>query len=464
MTSDWMTSEPTVSIVVPCYNAADTLLETLQTLQAQSLESWEAVCVDDGSTDGTREILERVARHDPRIRVLTGSHAGPAVARNQGLRAVRSRHVFFFDADDLLHPYALDMLTRISAAWGGEVVVAGGYELLDSQGRALGLFRFPRPGRMSLDAQLHGNCTTRISLPVDWLGADPFDPAVVPCEDEGLWLALAARRVEATVAPRVLFGRRLLRGSIAHHATRRFAGARLLLERWIPQSTDPAVFRDRAQRLAVQCGAIAFAAGDDAALAAFLAELPPLSPTDGFDEAAANAIHWAFLFTHGADGHTWATHADIWMRQIEPWLTSGPLAARADSILACLARRLRSRAEDPEFVCRLLAHRPDIRRVVVYGVGTNGAPLIETLRRRTSGQRLSLAVADDHASDLTFELLELPRTDPRQWRRWPAGTLVLVTPNESQAMVDRLRRAGGRPEHDFVNLSVAAGQCEPAAC
>ncbi|SLN10167.1 putative glycosyltransferase EpsJ [Roseivivax jejudonensis] len=95
---------PTVSIVVPCFNAADTLAETLASLRAQSVTDWEMLCVDDGSTDATPEMLAHAARADARIRVIANTGKGPSRARNLGVAEARGSVIGFCDADDLWAP------------------------------------------------------------------------------------------------------------------------------------------------------------------------------------------------------------------------------------------------------------------------------------------------------------------------------------------------------------------------
>lgn len=92
---------PCFSIVVPCWNAADTLEDTLASLRAQSLTDWEALLIDDGSTDATEVILAAAARSDPRFRVLRNPGKGPSTARNLAISAARGEVLAFCDADDL---------------------------------------------------------------------------------------------------------------------------------------------------------------------------------------------------------------------------------------------------------------------------------------------------------------------------------------------------------------------------
>jgi glycosyltransferase involved in cell wall biosynthesis len=92
---------------MPCYNAADTIDETLDSLSSQTYPDYEVVCVDDGSTDATLRILRERARRDDRFRVLPIPHAGIIPALNQGLEACRGNYVARMDADDRTHPERL---------------------------------------------------------------------------------------------------------------------------------------------------------------------------------------------------------------------------------------------------------------------------------------------------------------------------------------------------------------------
>ena len=117
---------PEVSVVVPVYNKAPYLAACLESVLAQTLPSLELICVDDGSTDGSREILDRFAERDPRVKVICHDrNRGAAAARNLGLDAANGEFVQFTDADDLLDPDALRLL--ITAARADTVpIVRGG--------------------------------------------------------------------------------------------------------------------------------------------------------------------------------------------------------------------------------------------------------------------------------------------------------------------------------------------------
>jgi len=115
---------PKVSVLMPCYDAADTLDEALDSLAAQSLQNHELVAVDDGSNDSTLEVLQQRTRSDRRIRLLTQPHAGIVAALNAGLGACQTDLVARMDADDRAHPQRLEMQLAFLEA-NPEVAVVG---------------------------------------------------------------------------------------------------------------------------------------------------------------------------------------------------------------------------------------------------------------------------------------------------------------------------------------------------
>jgi glycosyltransferase involved in cell wall biosynthesis len=100
-------SIPSVSVLLPCYNAASTLAECLASLEAQTLTDYEVVAVDDGSSDSTLDILRDWQRRDPRCRLLAKPHAGIISSLNAGLAECRASLVARLDADDRCHPERL---------------------------------------------------------------------------------------------------------------------------------------------------------------------------------------------------------------------------------------------------------------------------------------------------------------------------------------------------------------------
>ena len=103
---------PEVSIVVPARNAAPTLEGTLESIVAQTFGSWEAIVIDDGSTDATASLAGRYARGDSRFSILPGPVRNLGSARNAGLGKAAGRFLLFLDADDTIEPDHLARLTE----------------------------------------------------------------------------------------------------------------------------------------------------------------------------------------------------------------------------------------------------------------------------------------------------------------------------------------------------------------
>ncbi|MCH5218717.1 MAG: glycosyltransferase family 2 protein [Muribaculaceae bacterium] len=114
-----------VSVVIPAYNASEFVGECLESVAAQSVRDLEVIVVDDGSSDATASIVEAFARHDPRVRLLRVANGGVSRARNLGVEHARGRYITFVDADDALHPLALEAMLAVMERRGAEVCVTG---------------------------------------------------------------------------------------------------------------------------------------------------------------------------------------------------------------------------------------------------------------------------------------------------------------------------------------------------
>lgn len=107
---------PKFSIIIPCYNAALTIDSTLTSLQAQSVSDWEIICIDDGSTDVTCEVIRAATAQDSRITLHRNPRKGPSAARNHGAMALATGDIIAFcDADDLWTPTKLTELSETFA-------------------------------------------------------------------------------------------------------------------------------------------------------------------------------------------------------------------------------------------------------------------------------------------------------------------------------------------------------------
>jgi glycosyltransferase involved in cell wall biosynthesis len=112
-----------VSIIMPTYNRADTVLRALASVRAQTFPDWELHIIDDGSTDGSRRML--AAERDPRIKVHLEDHRGVADARNKGLAESTGDYVAFLDSDDEWFPHHLELCVAFFKEFPKEHVVSG---------------------------------------------------------------------------------------------------------------------------------------------------------------------------------------------------------------------------------------------------------------------------------------------------------------------------------------------------
>lgn len=96
-----------IAIVIPVYNASQYISDCLDSVIAQTYQDWEAICVDDGSTDNSAEILKRYSAKDPRIKIFTKTNGGASSARNFALSKIDSSPstwISFVDSDDYISP------------------------------------------------------------------------------------------------------------------------------------------------------------------------------------------------------------------------------------------------------------------------------------------------------------------------------------------------------------------------
>ena len=114
----------TLSVIIPVYNTRPYLDECLRSLQEQTLRDFEVAMVDDGSTDGSDEVMRRFAGADHRFRCMWQTNSGPSAARNRGLREAQGQYVAFLDCDDwLLSADCMERMCRFMDETGADVAV-----------------------------------------------------------------------------------------------------------------------------------------------------------------------------------------------------------------------------------------------------------------------------------------------------------------------------------------------------
>lgn len=178
---------PRFSVILPCYNAAATIGATIAALQAQTHPDWEAICIDDGSTDATLQRLTDLAAAEPRLRVLHQPNAGPSLARNRAADQVRGDILAFLDADDLWTATKLASVAQTFAAHPAADAVFGRTAFLGAAAAPPAALSQVTPGPVGRQAFLGENpaCTlSNLSVRrAAFRASGGFDPGMRHAED-----------------------------------------------------------------------------------------------------------------------------------------------------------------------------------------------------------------------------------------------------------------------------------------
>lgn len=127
--------KPLISIIIPLYNKRDQIAHALKYVLNQSFQDWEAIIVDDGSTDGSPDIVKTF--DDPRIWMIRQDNAGVSAARNRGIDEARGEFVAFLDADDEWKPEYLTVMMDLARQYPDCVVLGSNYEFHNPDGMVL---------------------------------------------------------------------------------------------------------------------------------------------------------------------------------------------------------------------------------------------------------------------------------------------------------------------------------------
>ena len=181
------------SIVVPCYNRADIVRETVLTILKQECPDFELILVDDGSRDNTGEVLAQII--DSRVRYFYKENGERGAARNYGAQQARGKYINFFDSDDEMYPNHLRVVKEFVDQNGEVEVVHTGYERLDEQDRVISeVYEFAESTNEVLLLDNPLACNT-VFVRRDIALANPFeeDRRLASAEDWELWLRLASK-------------------------------------------------------------------------------------------------------------------------------------------------------------------------------------------------------------------------------------------------------------------------------
>ena len=226
-------SAPGVSIIVPAHNAEATLEATLNSVLLQTHAVWEAVIVDDGSTDATGAIAERWAHRERRFRVLHQENSGVSAARNSALREARYPFVLFLDSDDQIAPTHLErMVGMLLANSTLDAVHCGWQRILPS-----GVLGPPHMGSDQEDLFEYFACNAVLAIHACILrrklalAVGGFDASLATCEDWDFFQRVARTGARFGRVPEILAFYHVRANSASQDSRRFLTDARVVLDR-----------------------------------------------------------------------------------------------------------------------------------------------------------------------------------------------------------------------------------------
>lgn len=132
-----------ISVILTVYNGSQWLPSAVDSILTQTLDTFELVAIDDGSTDTSLHILRRYAAADPRVRIIAQLNQGQALARNAGMREARGSYIAFMDADDESLPERLQVQKAFLDHHAGVACIGSGIEVIKEDGRRIGTITAP---------------------------------------------------------------------------------------------------------------------------------------------------------------------------------------------------------------------------------------------------------------------------------------------------------------------------------
>ena len=194
-----MNPRPLIDVIIPAYNAQEYIIDAIDSVLSQTLKPNRIIVVDDGSTDNTSTIVNRIKKKNSLITIITSTHKNAASARNAGLAASSAPLVAFLDSDDIWEPNKLEkQIEVLNNLEDGVGVVYSSYCNIDEKGKILTNFIVQKPQHSGaiFSEILKGACisgsASGVLIKKKYLDeAGWFDTNLVFAEDWDLWIRLA---------------------------------------------------------------------------------------------------------------------------------------------------------------------------------------------------------------------------------------------------------------------------------
>jgi len=416
-----MTRDPMVEFVVPMHNAEGTVQRTLESLAGQTDPRWNAIVIDDGSTDRSAEVVRSI--RDERISLQYQRNAGVSAARNRAFARASSPFICFLDADDTLEARYIARLLPVAERSGMGAACACDYRAPDSS--QVFPAAMPTDRAFSIDAFKSLDCPPimsvlhrRSALGSVAEGGHLFDESLDAFEDLDLLIRL---RTRAATDPSWLFAGETLAhywlspSSLSSDSCRVHACGLEILRRYA--ATDRGAARSWTLRSLAAC----LAADDAPGAARRLEELGALRENE--PEAIDPLLRWHVRRRYAIGEHRLVEHADRVRSVISVVLGDDPHLPR---LLALIEHWSTDRWAHAVRVAN--DSRPPDGRLVIYGLGRNGQQILDACRQ----QAVRCIAMDDDPARLPEGVRSLPIDEIT------ADDVVLITPDDASSIVRRI--------------------------
>ena len=201
---------PSISIIVPVYNTDKYLCKCLDSILAQTYTNWEAILVDDGSTDKSGKICDEYAAKDKRFNVIHQNNGGVSVARQTGLDNSTGDYIIHCDPDDWIEPTMLEDMLKCALANNADMVICDivshqyGKNECHKQNIANNITAKELQTKI-INEEIHGSCCNKLVKKNVCKGIAFYPTSITYCEDELFNLRLLCQDIKITYLPKGLY-------------------------------------------------------------------------------------------------------------------------------------------------------------------------------------------------------------------------------------------------------------------
>lgn len=219
---------PAISVIIPCYNQERYIAECLDSLVLQTFKDFEAIIIDDGSTDSSAQIVRRYTSKYPNFILLSQQNQGVIVARNFGIANSKGEYIFPLDADDVIAAQTLEKLFAAIKAKKGDIITSR----VQMFGEKNGELKLKSPNKYNLSKN---NCLVNSSLfrKSDFEKSGGYDSEFnLGLEDYDFWLNMVLRqKLKIYRIPEILFFYRIKKIKESRNALQMRANSKILLKK-----------------------------------------------------------------------------------------------------------------------------------------------------------------------------------------------------------------------------------------